>query len=721
MKYYRQIDETDCGPACIAMVASYYNLFITIGKVRELCKTDYIGTNLAGMKTAAENLGFTANAMRGEVNEATLNQKIIFPFIAHVRVPYDNNKLLDHYVIVTNIDKNKVTIWDPDFSRGKHKLNRLDFLKIWTGYVLFLSPSTTFVTEKNQKNNLLKYLPLVLPHRKNLIIVSLSSAVLIVFGIITSNYYKYVMDEIIISKAAFTLTALSIGVILITVIQSIFEGLRSILINYFSFKTDLQLNFSYITHIFKLRLSFFDSRKTGEILSRLNDISRIREMLSGTALSLIFDIVLIIIVGPVLFKINSTLFAISIANVILMSIIILFFSKIFRNYYVKLRRQEAEVNSTLVEAIKGAYTIKTFNAEKNIGKIYEEKQMQAIWTGWKTSRLGIWQRFFAGLINGLTTIIIFWVGSSGIIKDTFSFGTLLSFNALLTYFTGPLFRMINIQPQIQEASVAAERVSEILEMEVEQSEELKLIEPPKLEGNIEFKNVFFKYGMRSPIYTDLSFKIDKGQWAAFVGPSGCGKTTLIKLLLKFYEPEKGTVFIDGHDLRYINATTLRSRIGYVPQDIYLYAGTIAENIALGNPNATMDTIIEAAKKADAHEFINLLPEQYETKLSEHGSTLSGGEKQRLALARALLENHDIIILDEATSNLDTISERSIHKAIEKLRGNITSIIIAHRLTTIQNCDIIFVMDKGNIVEFGNHKELLAKNGLYKRLWEETVI
>jgi len=721
MKYYRQIDETDCGPACIAMVASHYNLYITIGKVRELCKTDFIGTNLAGMKSAAENLGFTANAMRGEVNNATLNQKITFPFIAHVRIPIDDNKILDHYIVVTNINKFNVTIWDPDFTRGKHKLSRSDFLKLWTGYVLFLSPSESFVAEKNQKSNLLKYLPLVLPHRKNLIIVSMSSAVLIIFGIITSNYYKYVMDEIIISKAAFTLTALSIGIILVTIIQSVFEGLRSVLINYFSFKTDLQLNFSYITHIFKLRLSFFDSRKTGEILSRLNDISRIREMLSGTALSLIFDIALIIIVGPVLFKINGTLFAISIANVILMSIIIFFFSKLFKNYYVKLRRQEAEVNSTLVEAIKGAYTIKAFNAEKNIGKIYEEKQMQTVWTGWKTSSLGIWQRFFAGLINGLTTIIIFWIGSSGIIKDTFSFGTLLSFNALLSYFTGPLFRMINIQPQIQEASVAAERVSEILEMEVEQSEEIKLIEPPKLEGNIEFKNVFFKYGMRSPIYTDLSFKIEKGQWTAFVGPSGCGKTTLIKLLLKFYEPEKGSVFIDGHDLRYINAKTLRARIGYVPQDVYLYAGTIAENIALGNPNATMDKIIEAAKKADAHEFINLLPEQYETKISEHGSTLSGGEKQRLALARALLENHDIIILDEATSNLDTISERNIHKAIEKLRGDITAIIIAHRLTTIQDCDTIFVMNKGNIIEFGSHKELLDKKGLYKKLWEETVI
>jgi len=721
MKYQHQIDETDCGPACIAMVASHYDLYTTIGKVRTLCKTDYIGTNLAGLVTAAEKLGFTANAMRGAVQDSTLNQKIILPFIAHVRIPYENNRVLDHYVVITQITPHKITIWDPDATRGKHTLKRSDFLKIWTGYVLFLTPNTHFTTGNNKRNNIFKFLPLVLPHKKNLLIVSLSSAILIVFGIVTSNYYKYIMDEVIVSKAVFTLTAFSIGAILITLTQSILEGLRSILINYFSFKADLQLNFSYITHIFKLPLSFFDSRKTGEVISRVNDILKIREMLSGTALALLFDIVLIVIVGPILFKINNTLFAISIANVILMSIIIYFFSKLFKTYYGKLRKQEAEVNATLVEAINGAYTIKALNAEKNIGEIYERKQMQAVWTGWKTSRLGIWQRFFAGLIHGLTAIVIFWVGSNGIIKDTFSFGTLLSFNALLAYFTGPLFRMINIQPQIQEASVAAERVSEILEMEVEQQEDAKLIEPQSLEGNIAFDHVFFKYGMRSPIYTDLSLSIQKGQWVAFVGPSGCGKTTLVKLLLKFYEPEKGTVTVDGHDLRYVNATTLRSRIGYVPQDICIFAGTIAENIALGNPNAPMEAVIEAAKKAGAHEFISSLPEQYETKLSEHGSTLSGGEKQRLALARALLDNHDIIILDEATSNLDTVSERAIHTAIDKLRGSMTAIIIAHRLTTIRNCDKIFVMDKGNIVESGNHEALLAKNGLYKKLWEETVV
>ncbi len=721
MKYQHQIDETDCGPACIAMIASHYHSFVSLGKARELCKTDFIGTNLSGMIYAAKKLGFTASAMRGVVQDSTLNNKIMLPFIAHIKRPYDDNKVLDHYVVVVKITKKKVMIWDPDISRKKHAISRSDFLKIWTGYVLFLAPGTGFSAEKSQKSILFKFLPLALPHRKDLIVVCLASAILIVFGILVSYYYKYITDEVIIAKAAFTLTAFSIGAVLVTLSQSIIEGLRGILINHFSFKTGLRLDFSYITHIFKLPLAFFDSRKTGEIISRLKDTARIREMLSGTALSLILDCALLIIIGPILFKINGVLFAISLANVFLMSITIFFFSKLFKTYYRRLRKEEADVDSTLVEAITGAYTIKALNAEINTGKMYEYKQMRAVWTGWKTSRLVLWQLFFSGFINGVTAILVFWVGSTGIIKDTFSFGTLLSFNSLLAYFTGPLFRMINIQPQIQEASIAAERVSEILEMDVEQPQDIKLIQPEVLEGDIEFKNVFFKYGMRSPVYTDLSFHIAKGQWAAFVGPSGCGKTTLVKLLLKFYEPEKGTVSIDNHDLRHVDANAIRSRIGYVPQDIYIFAGTVAENIAMSNPDTPMENIIAAAQKAGAHGFINALPERYATKLSERGSTLSGGEKQRIALARALLEKRDIIVLDEATSNLDTVSERNIHTVIEQLRGEMTAIIIAHRLTTIRNCDVIFVMDKGNIVEFGTHETLLSRNGLYKKLWEETVI
>jgi ATP-binding cassette subfamily B protein len=716
MVYQRQIDETDCGPACIAMAASHFRLFVTIGQIRELCKTDYIGTNMAGMTRAAEQLGFNAMPLRGEVDDASLNKKLVFPFIAHVKIVLPDDTELDHYVVIVKITAGRVFIWDPDPSRGKYSLSRTDFLKIWTGYILFLAPGKSFKPGKNTRISLFKFYPLVVPHTKLLAVVCLASMLLILFGIVTSYYYKYIIDEVIISKASFTLAAFSLGMILLLIFQVIVEVLRGILINYFSFKVNLQLNFSYITHVFKLPISFFDTRKTGDILSRLTDIAKIQEMLSGTALSLMLDCVLIIVVGPLLFSINSLLFAVSISNVVVMSAVVLVFSNFFKRYFMQLRKEEAEVNSSLVEAIGGAYTVKALNAEKTIGRIYEEKQMRATWSGWGVTRLVVGQRFLAGIISGATSIIIFWAGSSGIIKDTFSFGTLLSFNALLVYFTGPLFRMINIQPQIQEASIAAERVSEILDMEVEQPEGMQLFKPAVLEGDIDFSHISFKYGMRPPVYRDLSFHINKGQWAAFVGPSGCGKTTLVKLLLKFYKPEQGTISIDGRDIRDIDAASLRARIGYVPQDIFIFAGTIAENIALHNPSAPMDEIISAAEKAGADEFIGKLPKRYNTKLSEQGSTLSGGERQRLALARALLGGPDIIILDEATSSLDSVSEKLVHQVIEKLRGNMTALIIAHRLTTIRNCDIIFVMDKGEIVESGSHEGLLTKQGLYKTLW-----
>jgi len=721
MKYQQQIDETDCGPACIAMVASYYKLHVSLGRIRELSRTDIIGTNLAGMVNALEKLGFSANAMRGEVRNASLDLHMIMPFIAHVKMPQGNGEPLNHYVVVKKISKKKITVWDPDFTRGKRKLSRADFLKLWTGYALFLSPGTDFKAGKHSKNDLLKFLPLVLPHKRTLLAASLASALLIVFGVVMANFYRYIMDEVIAARAAFTLTAFSIGAIVVVLTQTIVEVVRSVLVNHFSFKVGLQLDFSYVSHILKLPLSFFDLRKTGDIITRLGDIATIRGTLSSTALSLIFDCVLILVVGPILFNINGTLFVVSLISMAVMSVIVYFFAGFFRELYGRMRRQEAEVNSTLVEAIAGMYAIKALNAQGNVSRIYEKKQMKAVWTGWKTAGLSIWQGFFAGLINGVTGIIVFWIGSRGIMTDVFSFGTLLSFNALLAYFSGPLFRIINIQPQIQAATVAAQRVSEILELEVEQPEGERLMKPQSLKGDIEFSEVLFRYGMRSPVYEDLSFRIERGQWAAFVGPSGCGKTTLVKLLLKFYRPEKGTVSIDGHDLRHVDAAALRSRIGYVPQDIYIFAGTVAENIALGSPDAPMEAVMEAARKAGAHDFISGLPDQYATKLSEHGSTLSGGEKQRLALARALLENREIVILDEATSSLDTVSERDIHATIEKLRGNVTAILIAHRLTTVKNCDVIFVMDKGDIVERGSHYELLAQNGLYKKLWEETVV
>lgn len=715
MKYSRQFDSSDCGAACIVMIASHFGLQLNIAKTRKLAGTDIEGTNFKGLIDVAHAYHFKCRAVKG--SKECINKSLFTPFIAHTE-----KNGINHFIVVKKITKNKIIIWDPDPMKQKYRLTYRQFLDWWTGYAFFLEPDIGFQKSEQKENLLLKFIPVFLPHKKILVFSFISSILLLVFGIISSFYYKYIFDEVINAKAAFSLHCLSLGVLIVTVIQSIMGCVRSVLLSHFSYKTDLQLNFSYLSHIFKLPLSFFESRKSGEILSRLGDLDKIKQTLSNAALSGIMDAVMLIVSGPILFGISGRLFGISIVTVVIVSILSMIYAKIYRSYYSKAMSQNADVQSYLYESLNGVATVKALNAEGIVNEEYEKKKMIAIETSWKLNKYGITQGVSTGLINGISGILVYWIGCSSIIGGTLSFGTLITFNSLLGYFTGPLFRLVNIQNSVQESLVAAERVGEILELECEKDENRKYLTPKTIRGHIKFENVTFAYGSRKPIYEKLNLEIPPGSWTAFVGPSGCGKSTFVKLILKFYEANDGKIFLDGKDIRDIDSTILRSKIGYVPQDIFLFSGTVAENISLHSPNASLEEIIEASKKAGADDFINNLSKRYDTVLGEHGGGLSGGEKQRLALARALLGNPSFLILDEATSSLDTVSEMEIHNVIKKLRKeNISVILIAHRLSTVMNCDRIFVMKEGKIIQSGNHKELITKKGLYKDMWKEVNI
>lgn len=719
MKYIQQLDETDCGAACLSMIASHFGKRLNIAEVRGQAGTDVIGTNINGLLIASKKYGLKGNAVKG--SREAITPTLPVPFIAHVHIQRNETTWVDHYVVVKKIDKKIIEIWDPDPLYKKQKISYKKFFESWTGYAIFFEPAVDFKKSERNDNLLLKFIPVFMPHTKTLAFSFIASVLLLAFGIISSFYYKYIFDEVIYSKAAFSLHTLTAGILLVTIIQSVVGTVRRILLSHFSFKTDLQLNFSYLAHIFSLPLSFFESRKSGEVLSRLGDLDKIKQTLSSAALSGVMDVVMLIVSGPILFSINSKLFGISLATVILVSSVSVIYARIYRSYYAKSMSQNAEVQSYLYESLNGVGTIKALNAEQLVNIEYEKKKMTAVATGWTVNRYGISQGLISGLISGISGILVYWIGSSAIIGGLMSFGTLITFNSLLGYFTGPLFRLINIQNQVQEALVAAERVGEILELEKEKDESIQYMKPEKIEGHITFEDVTFAYGSRKPVYEHLSLDIAPGSWTAFVGPSGSGKSTFVKLILKFYEAQEGRVFLDGNDIRDIDTSYLRSKIGYVPQDIFLFSGTVRDNIALHNPDASLEDIIEAAKKAGAHEFIEKLPKRYETVLGEHGGGLSGGEKQRLALARALLGNPSLIILDEATSSLDTVSEMEIHKVIRQLKNEkISVILIAHRLTTVTGCDRIFVMKDGKIVEHGNHIQLLNEHGLYSEMWSEAV-
>ena len=413
---------------------------------------------------------------------------------------------------------------------------------------------------------------------------------------------------------------------------------------------------------------------------------------------------------------NSKMFAITLIIVVLYVAIVISFNKWYEKLNRKQMEDNAELTSYMVESLNGIQTIKAYNAERKANRETEIKFVKLLKSVFNLSWVSNLQgslKVFIELVGG---VVILWVGGVSVINGEMTIGALITFNSLLAYFLEPIKNLINLQPEMQTAVVAADRLGEILDLEAEKSEmEYKKMSPSSLAGDIEIKNLDFRYGTRRIVLEDINLTIKKGQKVAFVGESGSGKTTLSKLLLHLYIAEKGDILINGMNIEDIQLECLREKIAYISQETFLFSGTIFENLTLGIDEATMDDIIEASKMAQAHDFINELPLRYETMLEENGANLSGGQRQRLAIARAMLKKPDILILDEATSNLDAITERALDRTIHEFAKDMSTIFIAHRLSTIKNCDKIYVLDKGKIVEQGTHRELINYGGKYASL------
>jgi ABC-type bacteriocin transporter len=711
MKYIPQYDASDCGAACLSMIMTHYGSHWPVSKIRDVAGTDRHGTNLKGMIIAAEALGFEAKALKSTSN--ILKSNLPTPFIAHLNKPTGT-----HFIVVYKIKKDKVWIADPDPTIKKQVIQKSDFERDWTGYAIFLNPTPNFNFKKEKKHRLSRFLPLFRPHLGAIIQSLIASIILTLLGIISSFYFSYLVDTILPSKADFALHTLSIGVIILTFFQFGLNGIRDFILIHFSQKTSIALNFTYLKHVLSQPMKFFDSRKVGEILSRFGDGERVRGILSSVAISVVMDIFMMLVAGIFLMTQNLVLFGVAMTSIPLSTAIIWFFSGFFRKNYRKFMHQDSESQSFMVETLNGMATIKGLNSSEQAFNKIEKLIIRSTKTGFKGEIVGTIQKFLVGLVNGWGGNVLFWVGSYLILGDHISLGTLIAFNALLGFFLGPLQRLLGLQTDIQEALVAADRIGEILELpsEVEKSE--SRLRPKYFQGGFKLNNIDFRYGARNLIIQDLSLHIPASNKVAFVGPSGCGKSTLVKLLLKFYNVEKGEILLDENNLLDLDTEHLRSRIGYVPQEVFLFSGSVLENISLHKPDANYEQIVEASKRAQAHDFINNLPERYNTVISERGFSFSGGERQRLALARALLGKPDILIFDEATSNLDVIAEKLIHETIIKLSNEgLTTILVAHRLSTVLDCDKIFVMDQGRIIEEGRHLDLIKNNGPYSKLWE----
>lgn len=706
IKKVLQHDETDCGAACLSIILQYYGKTVPLRRIRSAAGTDSVGTSGFGIVKGAEKFGLSCKGLMSPEKDKI--NTIPLPAIFHIK------EHSDHYVVIYKLNKKFIYISDP--AEGFRKVRTEVFAAWWTGVFFILFPTTEFEKGNENRGLLLRFAYLLKPYKKLVCEIFTASLLLSLFGIFISFYFRFLIDEVLYSQVRSTLNLCSICYLVVIIFQILIEYCRSQIILYLGTKIDVSLLSDFFGHLLHLPLKFFSSRKTGEILSRINDAETVKNAISSTTLGIIMDSFMLVAGGFFLFKMGMDLLPISIIPVLFSAIIVWIYSKPFKQKIKNRAILEADKNAAMYESINGISTIKGLATEDKAYLRIEEKIVAAAEKGLELDKLGNFQRAIQDLISGIGTLALYWVGSFMIFDGKITLGQLISFNTLSGFFLGPLKRLLTMQLHLQEVMISAERLTDIIDMEEECPDEENLKEVERLEGDIQFKNVTFSYGTRGRAVEDVSLIIPAGKKVAFVGTSGSGKTTLLKLLMKFYPLEEGQILINGTDISDLKTHSYREKIGYVPQESLLFSGTISENIAWGCDNPDPKKIIASAIAAQAFDFIQRLPEKFNTYVGEHGSTLSGGERQRLAMARILMKNPNILILDEATASLDSISEQMIMNTIfSKIRGR-TVIMVAHRLSTIKNCDLIYVFNKGKLVEQGNHLELLAKDGFYKKLW-----
>lgn len=702
----RQYDESDCGCACIVALAKYYKCDLSLSKIREVTKTDMNGTTLYGLRKGLEYIGMESKSVR--VEKEGVFSKYTLPAIAHIE---KENGLL-HFVIIYKILKNDLIIMDPEF--GVKKIKKSDFLKVFTGQLLLTIPGKEFKKIKNQ-NDVVKGILSLINKNKNIFIhIFLASVILTIFGLISSFFMKYLIDEILVNQLLNTLNIFVLGMAIFYTFQSVIDFCKNHLLIIIGQKLDIELLSSYYQHVLRLPMRFFSSRRVGEIITRFSDAMTIKDILSNTLLSVLIDIFMVVFVGVVLVNMNIRLFGIALAIIVINYLLILAFKKPYAIFNQEMMDKNAKLTSSLIESISGVESIKVSNALERRENLINEDFSRLLKVSYNMGITSNVQGLIGGLVNSLGELLILWIGANQIINGQISLGELIAFNTLSGMFLSPIQNLIGLQLSFQEVSISAKRLYEILFVETEESRDKDKIRIKKINNDIVMKNVNFDYGYRRNILTNINLRIKKGSKVAIVGETGSGKTTIAKLLIGFEKVEDGTIFINDMDIDTININSIRQRIAYVSQTPNLFTGTVLENLTVGT-NASYEEIVELCKKLGCDEFIRKLPNGYNTLISENATNLSGGQKQRLSIVRALSKDFDLILFDEATSQLDTKTEKYLKNSIEELYPDKTVIYIAHRLSTVKSCDNIYLLDNGVICESGTHEELINKKGKYFEL------
>lgn len=706
----KQHDITDCGAACIASIAAFYKLYLPLSKIRQYIGTDKDGTNILGILEGAQKLGFDAKGVKGDI---TSLYKIPKPAIAHTLI----DGRLNHFVVIYKVTKNHVRIMDPGAGKIKH-VSLDTFIEQWTGVLVIMLPNESFSARNEKISQFLRFWHLLKPHRFILLQSLIGSFFYTILGFSTSIYIQKITDHVLLNENFKLLNIMSISMVVLLVIQITLSMYKDVFLIRTGQEIDVRLILGYYKHLLKLPQRFFDAMRVGEILSRINDAVKIRLFINNTALNLMVNLFIVIFSFLLMFTYYWKLGLLMIGILPVYLLIFVITNKLNKKTERKIMESSADLESQLVESLNAISTIKLFGLESEMNAKTEYRFIKLLKNGYRSSLNEVFSQSSTQGISSLFTILLLWVGSYYVLAKELTPGELFSFYAIIGYFTGPVSGLISSNKTIQNALIAADRLFEVFDLETEASENCVSFDKVPIE-QIRFKDVTFGYNNKGLVFSSLNLSFKKGEITAIVGESGSGKSTLIHLIQGLYFLEKGNILLNEQDIKYISKSSLRNIISVVPQKIHLFDGNLIENIALGELQVNMEKVLHICKSLKMMDFIEGLPQGFNTYLGENGATLSGGQKQRVAIARALYRDPEVLILDEATSSLDSESDAALQKIIVDLRKkNKTIILISHRLLSLSIADKIMVLKNGKLVQSGHHEKLILEKGDYQNLWSK---
>jgi ATP-binding cassette subfamily B protein len=716
--HYTQSESKDCGPTCLKIIANHYGKLLNIQTIRELAETTREGSNLLTLSNAAEAIGFRSLGVKLSLQDL---MEAPFPCILH----WNKN----HYVVLYKVKKGKFYISDPAIGLVVYDQN--EFLTSWIGHnadettkegiVLLLEPTPKFFDENNEENEdpsygfsmLFKYV-----FRYKSFIIQLS------IGLLAGSLLQLIFPFLTQSVVDVGIQNQNIHFVYVVLVAQLFlffgktalELIRSWIVLHLSTRINISLISDFFIKLMKLPIAYFDVRMTGDILQRINDHHRIERILTTSSLNVLFSIVNMFIMGGVLAYYNWTIFAVFFIGSVLYFIwVTLFLKKREKLDYARFAEISAE-QSKVIELINGMQEIKLHNAEKQKRWGWEYIQARLFKVSLKSLVLEQTQTIGSNFINEVKNIFIVFISAKLVIDGEITLGMMMAITSIVGNLNGPVVQLISFIREIQDAKISLARLAEIHDKEDESQNDAEKTNDVPASGDVQLKNVSFRYtGSDINVLEELNLTIPGKKITAIVGASGSGKTTLMKLLLKFYNPKTGTITIDGIDLEMVTQKSWRDHIGSVLQEGFIFNDTIANNIALGAEIVDKDRLRYAADVANIKEFIEEYPSRYNTLIGSEGVGMSTGQKQRLLIARAVYKNPEILFFDEATSALDANNEKEIMEKLHTFFTDKTVVVIAHRLSTVMNADQIVVLEKGKIIETGNHEELVALKGSYFKL------